>query len=85
MVVYFVEVGDSQSQTSLNNAVDNIAGVEFQGILNNYKNSNNKRVAIFVVSMGAPQLKFKRKFVESTQQCPPDLPPDVYKFFNICV
>lgn len=83
MVVYFVEIDDTQSQTSLNSSVDNMSGIEFQGILNKYRNQNGKRVAIFVVSMGTPQLKFKRKYVDSTQKCPIDLPPDVHKFFNI--
>lgn len=85
MVIYFVEVDDNQTQRSLNNSVLNMDGVEFQGILNNYKNENDKRVAIFVVSFGVPQFKFKRKYANSTQRCPANVPPEVFKFFSICI
>lgn len=84
MVIYFVEIDDDKTLTSLNNSVGGIDKVEFQGVLNNYRNKNGKQVALFHVSMGKPQLKFKLKYPTSSQRFPPDLPNQVYKFFGTC-
>lgn len=84
MVIYFVEVDDDKTLTSLNNSVSGIDKVEFQGVLNGYRNQNGKQVALFFVSMGKPQLKFKMKYPTSSQRFPPDLPEEVSAFFGTC-
>ena len=84
MVIYFVEINDTDTLTDLNNSVRGIDQVEFQGVLNDYRNENDKQVALFHVSMGAPQLKFKKKYTNSSQRFPPNLPPEVNSFFGTC-
>lgn len=82
MVVYFVELEDNVTQTTVFNSVSNMKEVEFEGIVNKYRNSNNRRVAIFNVGMGAPQLKFKRKYPESSPAFPDDLPKEIVDFYK---
>ena len=84
MVIYFVEVDDDTTLTSLNNSVAGIDKVEFQGILNDYRSNSGRQVALFFVSMGNPQLKFKRKYPTSSQRYPSNLPQKVTKFFGTC-
>jgi len=84
MVIYFVEVDDENTLTKLNHSVAGIERVEFQGIINFYRNKNGRRVACFYVCMGKPQLKFKMKYPTSTQRFPDDLPSQVHKFFGTC-
>lgn len=83
MVIYFVEINDSDNLTKLNNSVSGIDDVEFQGVLNNYRNDNGKKVALFYVGTGKPQLKFKMKYPSSTSTCPRGVSNDVHNFFNL--
>lgn len=80
--VYFVDVDDNKTQTELHQSVQSMPGVEFQGVLNNYRNTaSGKRVAIFVLGSVMPLLKFKKKFPYSTAGVPPNLPAGVNNFF----
>lgn len=85
MVVYFVEVNDDQTSESLHESVKGMVGVEYQGILGNYRNNDKKRVAVFVVEPIGPQFKFKMKHNKSTMNCPPDLPSEFYSFYSVCI
>lgn len=80
--VYFVDIDDSHTQTELYHSVHGMDGVEFQGILNNYRNADSgKRVAVFILNSVVPILRFKKKYPYSTSGAPANLPEDVNKFF----
>lgn len=83
MVLYYVEIDDSVTGTKLYNKVQKKQNMFYEGILNDYKTSRNKRLALFIVEDDSI-LEFKVMFPISTTLMPDGVPDEVSEFYDKC-
>ena len=80
MVLYFVEIDEFVTGTKLYQKTFDRHAIVYQGILNNYRTSENKKLALFMVDEDKI-IPFKMMFPISYMDAPEDISPKIVEFY----